>query len=107
MTQLANRAPHAGAITQSQGPVMGRLQGEEQDDIVLPRIHIFQGLPKERELYGDRPDGAPWREGDLINTLSREPVPMGKFTPIFGYVEFIRFKEPRGSGLEYRTREKS
>lgn len=102
------RATQDGIVTRAAGGQLaprqrqagGRLQGAEPEDIVLPRIHVFQGLPKERELYGD------YREGDLINTLTKEKVAVNRFVPIFGWVEWIKFREPRGSGLEYRTRDK-
>lgn len=79
-----------------------RLQGGEQEDLILPRIHIFQGLPQESKQYGKG-----FSQGDLVNTLTGEKLDARKFTPIFGYKEWICWKEPRGAGIEYRSRNKS
>lgn len=79
-----------------------QLAGEESTDFILPRIHIFQGLPLERKLYpGD------FREGDLINTITLEKMEAKNFIPLFGWKEWIKWREPRGNGIEYRGRDKS
>lgn len=101
---LATRG--GGAISRpAQQPIRSRMHGEEQEDTLLPRLHIIQGLPQERELYGK------FDEGDLINTITKERIAtaaaLPKFVPIFAWVEYICFKEPRGSGIEYRTRDKA
>lgn len=101
---LATQPRASGAITKPQRQSSSRLQGEEDDDIILPRLHLFQGLPSERQIYGDH------REGDLINTLSGEKIAsrdaLPKFVPIFAWNLWIKFKEPRGAGIDYMTREK-
>ena len=99
MTQLAQT--NGGAITKPQAAPRRILRGEEEEDTIIPRLHIFQGLPAERDQYGDQPPGT------IINTVSGEPIDGRKFVPIFGWVEWIRFREPRGSGIDYRTRDKS
>lgn len=101
----ATQAPANGAIQKStNGGTLGRptaaggrLQGADQEDLILPRIHIFQGLPAEVKQYGKE-----FSQGDLVNTLTGEKVEARKFTPIYGYKEWICWKEPRGAGIEYR-----
>jgi hypothetical protein len=103
-TTLVPAGGNVPARAQTRAP--SRLQGEEAEDTIFPRIHIFQGLPAEKEIYGKHEDG------DLINTLSGETLTTKaqlakkRFVPVFGWVEYIKFRTPRGSGIEYRERDK-
>lgn len=98
MTQaLANTTQ--GAITRPQSRNI--LSGEEEDDVIIPRVHIMQGLPAEKEMYGKLD------EGTFVNTVTGEIIDGRRFIPVFGWVEYIKFRESRGSGIEYRTRNKS
>jgi hypothetical protein len=78
-----------------------RLEGADPNDFVLQRVHIFQGLPPEVKQYGKG-----FEPGDLINQLTNQKLPTNTFMPLFGFKQYIRWKEPRGSGLEYNYREK-
>jgi hypothetical protein len=91
-----------GAISRPQTVAAGRLQGAESQDFVLPRVHIYQGLPSEAKLYGKG-----FAPGDLINVVTNEKIVSTRFVPILGYKQWIKWKEPRGSGVEYNFREKS
>jgi hypothetical protein len=107
MTQaLATSGGVLAANRQQQQPP-SRFRNEEPEDTILPRVHIFQGLPKEEEIYGRRADGTRWEAGDLINTLNGEKIDSNKFVPILGWPEWICFREPRGSGIEYKFDDKS
>ncbi len=93
------KASEGGTISKPTAPA-SRLQGSDQDDLILPRIHIFQGLPDERKKYGD------FKPGDFIDTLTMEKVDARKFAPIFGYKQWIRWSQNRGEGMVYSHREK-
>lgn len=95
-----SKANGGGTISKPTAPV-SRLQGADQDDLILPRVHIFQGLPEERKRYGE------FKEGDFINTLTMEKIEARRFAPIFGYKQWIRWAEKRGEGMVYSHREKS
>lgn len=106
-TQLAKPANGNGIAK----PAASRFQyeGEDEGDTLLPRVHLFQGLPKEREIYGKGPaSGGEWKAGDLINSLTGELIESRRFVPLFGWNEYIKFQILNGSttGIEYRTREK-
>lgn len=98
MTQLATRNGNGGAITK---PVNPRFQNEEPEDVILPRAHLYQGLPAEAEQYGDG-----FKPGDIINQLTGEKIKSRKFTPILAWNQWTKWKEPRGSGIEYTLRNK-
>lgn len=95
MTQKSN-----GALAPNT-PVAGRLQGAESSDLILPRVHIYQGVGNEAKQYGKG-----FKPGDMINTITGEKIKAAKFIPIMGYKQWIKWKEPRGSGMEYNFREK-
>jgi hypothetical protein len=99
-TPLATRAP--ASLARPTGVSNSRLEGGDRDDQLLPRIHLYQGLPNEAKEYGRG-----FEPGDLINTVTREKVASRKFVPILGYKEWIKWKEPRGSGMEYKKRVKT
>lgn len=99
MTQLASTG--GTQITRPQTTGRTVLQGEDAEDTLIPRIHIYQGLPAERDQYGDH------KPGTLVNTVTFEEVQVAGFIPIFGWKEWIKFREPRGSGIDYRTRNKA
>jgi hypothetical protein len=101
MTTLANSNAGGNAITRPQASGRTILAGEDAEDTLIPRIHIYQGLPEERENFG------PHEPGAFINTITKDETPNAPFVPIFGWVEYIKFNEPRGSGIAYRTRNKS
>jgi len=73
-------------------------QNEEDEDTILPRIHVFQGLPAEAKKYGKLDLGA------MVNTVTSEVITATRFIVIFGYSQWIKWKEPRGSGFDYNTR---
>jgi hypothetical protein len=98
-TALAPAPANTRAITKPIGQA-SRLEGAEAGDFVLPRIHIFQGLPAETKQYGK------FDQGDLINVLTNQKVSGTTFMPLFGFKQYIKWKEPRGSGLEYNLRDK-
>src|SRR5436305_13902028 len=102
---LAARPQAGGAIQRATAPVASRLQGEDVEDTILPRLHIFQGQQEERQIYGDH------KEGDLLNILSGEVVAVKgqypKIVPIFGWNLWIKYKEPRRTGVVYMTRERA
>lgn len=97
-------APAATALAKPQANSMptGRLEGAEKDDVVLPRVHIFQGLPKEAQLYGRGHN-----PGDMINVLTGDTVTEKRFCPIMGHKQWIKWREPRGSGMIYNFRVKA
>jgi hypothetical protein len=99
MTTLANSNP--GGIARPQAAGRTILQGEDAEDTLIPRVHIYQGLPAERDQYGDH------KPGDFINTVTFEQIQLAGFVPIFGWKEWIRFADQRGGGLMYRTRNKA
>jgi hypothetical protein len=70
---MASTANRRGFETQAQ-----------QEDLIIPRAKLFQGLPKEYEEY---PDAKP---GQLINNITKEILP-ATFVPILRASEWIRF----------------
>jgi hypothetical protein len=76
-----------------------RLDGADSGDLILPRVHVYQGLPTEAKLYGRG-----FNPGDMINTLTGEKIEATKFVPIMGHKQWIKWKEPRGAGIEYSHR---
>jgi hypothetical protein len=99
-TALAPAPAAAAPLATRQAPA-SRLEGAESSDFVLPRVHLYQGLPSEAKQYGRG-----FEPGDLINQLTGAKVASASFMPLFGFKQFIRWKEPRGSGLEYSHRDK-
>jgi hypothetical protein len=97
--------PASGAIRRAAAPIQSRLQGEDVEDTILPRLHIFQGQQEERQIYGDH------KEGDLLNILSGEVIATKgaypNIVPIFGWNLWIKYKEPRRTGVVYMTRDRS
>jgi hypothetical protein len=89
-------------LARPMAPAKSRLEGGDRDDQIMPRIHMFQGLPAEVKEYGKG-----YSPGDLINTVTREKIEQRNFIPILGYKEWLRWKEPRGTGLEYKKRIKT
>jgi hypothetical protein len=83
-------------------PIKSRLEGGDRDDQLVPRVHLYQGLPSEAKEYGKG-----FSPGDLINTVTREKIESRNFVPILGYKEWLKWKEPRGAGLEYKHRVKT
>ena len=95
------KANGGGSIVKPSAPV-SRLEGSDRDDQLLPRVHLYQGLPTEAKEYGRG-----FEPGDLINTITREKIGSRKFVPIMGYKEWLKWKEPRGTGMEYKKRIKT
>ena len=56
----------------------------QQEDLIVPRAKLFQGLPTEYEEY---PDAKP---GQILNTVTKEQLPP-VFIPIKRQIEWIRF----------------
>jgi hypothetical protein len=81
----------------------GRFANADEADLIIPRVQLFHGTAEEKEKYGKHEDG------DFINTMTMETIGVSgmKFVPLIGWKEWIKFKEPRGTGLDYRTRNKS
>lgn len=96
-TAIANHAP------MSMTP--GSMKDGNPEDVILPRIHLFQGLQEEVERYD--PNGVGHKPGTFIETLEFGAWDHREFCPVLGWHEWIKFFEPRGSGIEYRTRNKS
>lgn len=101
MSDLATRQNHA--LANATSPRFGGLQGEDSNDVIMPRAHIFQGLPLEKEKYGKHD------EGDLINTITGEllgeSTSLPKFVPIFGFKEWTKTEKVGGQRrLVYRTK---
>jgi hypothetical protein len=98
-TAIAPRSPQSTAIAPRSS---SRLEGGDQGDLILPRVHIYQGLPAEAKQYGRG-----FNPGDMINTLTNEKIDSSRFVPIMGHKQWIKWKEPRGAGMEYSYRNKS
>lgn len=101
-TSLATRVQPGGAIQQAAPQKLGRLSGADETDFVLPRIHLFQGLPAEAKLYPGK-----HKSGDLVNSLTFEKLKVDKFMPILGWKEWIKWSPERGKGIVYRTKFKN
>lgn len=99
MTQLASRNPSELARPTTG---VGQLSNGDAEDLTLPRAHIVQDMKSEKEKYGKDA-----KEGTIVNTLTGEIIKGKKFVPIMGWKEWIKWKEPRGSGMEYKTRNKA
>jgi hypothetical protein len=100
MTQQLAKTNQGGALaTKGLNP---RYENEDEEDVMLPRVHLYQGLPAEAKQYGKG-----FEAGDLINTLSNDKIVGRKFVPIYAYNQWIVWKEPRGAGIELSTRNKS
>lgn len=56
----------------------------QQEDLIIPRVKLFQGVPTEYEQY---PDAKP---GQLLNNITKEVLP-GEFIPLIRYKQWIRF----------------
>jgi hypothetical protein len=100
MSQLANRP--ATPLAARTKPVNPRYANEDDEDTLLPRVHLYQGLPAEAKQYGKG-----FEPGDLINTMTGKKVESRKFIPLFGFNQWIVWKEPRGSGIEISTRNRA
>lgn len=101
MTTLATADNPGGAITKAQAGEF-EMVGGGKDDLIYPRLHVVQALKSEAEKYGKL------EEGTLVNSVTGEviaspkDIPALRFVLITGWIEWIKFKELRGSGIEYR-----
>lgn len=111
-TAMRIAQPQGGAMQTYQAPPPSRYEGEEPEDSILPRVHLFQGTGKEKEMFGKGPaSGGTWQDGDLIDTLAREKIADKRFVPLFGWNQFIFFildnkGKPTGQ-IKYQTRNKA
>lgn len=76
------------------------MDGETDDDLVMPIVAIHQGSNSKVKL-GNHPAGT------LIDTATLAPITATKFIIVSAFAEYIRWKERVagvGGGMEYRTR---
>lgn len=75
-----------------------RLEGADNDDLVLPVVKMFQDTSDERKRYGKD-----YSLGDLVLTIGEhaEKLDNRAFIPLKGWKSWIKWKEPRGTGMEY------
>ena len=89
-----------GALANAADVRPWNFEGEDSDDFLVPRITIHQGDISQKK-YG------PGTKGTLIDTTTNDTLPSMKFSPIYGWKEWIKWGEKRGGNPEYRTRNKS
>lgn len=82
------------------GPVANKPRGfdnEDAKDLLLPRIELLQGLsPAVQEGKG--------KAGDLVNQISKSPLPTNIFLPIAMHRKYIKWiPRDQGGGIEYQT----
>lgn len=75
-----------------------RLEGADNDDLVLPVVKMFQDTSDERKRYGKD-----FGLGDLVLTIGEHAEKLGTraFIPLKGWKSWIKWNEPRGTGMEY------
>lgn len=86
-TQLANVAAQADAplVLSADQQIFGTLEGATKQDLAFPRLHLYQGTPKERKRYGE------FKPGDLLDTSSNTKIPHAEFLPIRGWRQYIQW----------------
>jgi hypothetical protein len=102
MAKKADIVPvKSGSIVESEAYSFGvdRFESFGSNDIILPTAHLFQGLPKEAERYGQH------KVGDIVDSVTKQKIADPQFVPILAYKEWIKWK-PRSPGVwEYITRD--
>jgi hypothetical protein len=95
MTKEITKAPTHEV---SNAPATPRgFEHEDSKDLLLPRIELLQGLsPAVQEGKG--------RAGDLVNQISKSPLPTNIFLPITMHRKYIKWiPRDQGGGIEYQT----
>jgi hypothetical protein len=86
-TAMRIATPQGGAMQPYQQPARKRFENAEEGDVIMPRLHLIQGLPKEGELYGEH-----FKKGDWVNTLTSEKIDPLAFIPVIGWNQYIKWK---------------
>jgi len=83
----------AGALTNPGAPARGFEDGYDNEDLIIPRAKLLQGLSPEVVNDG-------LRVGTVINSLTKETLPE-TFIPIFVFKNYIRFNPKDKSNNGY------
>ncbi|GIW77974.1 MAG: hypothetical protein KatS3mg104_3037 [Phycisphaerae bacterium] len=75
------------AITTAGMDFSDRFRGLSESDLVTPKAHLYQGLPREKKLYGN------FSPGDIIDSLHMTKIEPPEFMPIMVYKEWVRWDE--------------
>ena len=97
-SQIQERTETATALTEYHRT--WAMQGEDEDDVLLPRVVLHQGDISESR-HGRHP------KGTLINSGTGEVIESRRFVPITGFKTWIKYGENIGDPVEYCTRDKS
>jgi hypothetical protein len=93
---LTEKAP--GALAATGAPRRGFEEPTQQEDLVIPRAKLLQGLSPEVVEKAKAPDGTVLESGMIINSLTKEILP-SVFIPVFKFTNWIRFN-PRNKKEE-------
>jgi len=76
-------------------------ENEDSNDLLLPRIELLQGLsPAVQQGKG--------RAGDIVNQISKQPLPTNIFIPIAMHRKYIKWvPRDEGGGIEYQTTDRN
>lgn len=77
------------------------LDGGESNDLIIPRLHMFQDTSQERENFGQD-----FKLGDLLDPIEIRKLNSNQFVPVCGFKSWVKI--PEGSNRpDYIHRDKS